>query len=287
MKRALTIAFMLLIVVCVCLAESVPNGECADIITVEYDGDLFTGWKTMLCPDTAGMLFSAYTDAAEITVSVDEIASAGNAEEFLKSHLSNVSRYGRVIASEGPFDWKDEGAGVKYSYQYLSGSDKDDVYMSRVYAEPYSYGYYAIFSVNCWGADAEEVARRFEEAFLPSVRLETLRASAFFTAYLKETRTAESGRTEVTLDFCEVAFDPEIFTIYASNPDPTEYRYELSENATVYLPDAANALYSVYLSDGSAGDIQRATEADDGNGIYRALFGEDNEILWLMHYNAF
>ena len=285
MRRALWIAWLLAALGC--LAEAVPTGECADILTVEFDESGFPGWKTMLCPDTAGMILSLYTDAAEITVSVDEIGASAGAADFLRSHLSNVSRYGRVIASEGPFDWGTDGAGIRYSYQFINGGSADDVYVSRVYAAPYDYGYYAIYSVNAWGADAEETARRFEDGFLSSARVKTLRASAFFTAYLKGARQTDSGRAEVTLDFCEVAFDPEIFTIYAANPDAAEYRYALSENAVVYLPDGENALYSVSRSDGSAEEILKAVGAADDPCIYRVLFDENNEILWLMHYNAF
>ena len=290
MRRALMIGFALILAASVCFAESVPNGECADILTVKYNEDLLSGWNTMLCPDAAGMLFTAYTDTAEICVSVDEIGLAKSALEFLDAQLSNISRYGRVISREGPFDWESEaylnGAGIRYHYQYINGGAADDEYVSRVFAAPYSYGYYAIFSVNCWGTDAEETADWFEGEFLPSARVESLHASAFFTAFLKDVRVLDSGCVEVSLDFCNVAFDPEIFTIYAGNPEPTEYRYALSEDAEVYLPNAGSALYSVCRWDGSAEALQKAVSADSEPGIYRVLFGENNEILWMMHYNA-
>ncbi len=290
------ILFCLLVFVFACQAnaESVPDGSVFSAFRVTYGESLLTDWQTVEYFESSGLLFSAYTNDAEISLSIDESVGAKTSVEYLTAHKANVSRYGRITASgeietwENP--WGASGASLQYSFMYSSGGINDDTYNVCVYATPISANYYIVISVNCWGVNAAETIEMFANAFVPSVQIDTVKVSTQFQAYLKRVESRTDGLYAV-LDFCTVEYDESIFTVYTANDDADEYIYRISDSAVMWLPDMQGALYSAKKTEPSLETLERLI-ADyyaqkNTHGIYQVLFSEQNEIIWLMHFNAF
>lgn len=294
MRRILLIAVCALLTCAAMAQEAVPDGTSYSVFSVAYDESLLKSWQTVSYFEASGLLFSAYVDDAEITVSLDESGGARSAEAFLGAHKNNVSRYGRVLSAQDPEAWADPwgagGACMRYSYMYLSGADTDDVYHTLIYASPVSANYFAVITLNCWGDGASARERAFIDSFLPSLRLDTRRVSTLFMAYMKGV-SERDGAICLTLDFCTVEYDSSIFTVYTENDTPADYTYALSENALIWLPDMRSALYTARKTAPTVEELTRLIDEyyaqNNMNGIYQVLFDENNEIVWMMHYNAF
>lgn len=275
-------------------AENVPDSTGYVAFRVEYDEDALNGFQTVSYLDASGLLFTAFTDAAEITVSLDESRNYVDSADFLRAHVDNVSRYGRVTSTDGPRNWpnrwSENGASMRYAYMYLNGSDTDDEYLTDIYVAPVSLNYSLVVSLNCWSEDAKSYAWLFENLFIPSLSLSTETVSPLFMAYFKGV-TEENGELSLTLDFCSVEFDDSIFTIYVKNDEPKEYSYPLRSDALLYLPDMTSSVYAARETAADAQTLKALTEdyyRENGmDGIYNVQFNENGEIVWMMHYNAF
>lgn len=286
-----------MILICLALAagaETVPDGTVYNVFRVTYDESTLKDWQTMTYLDAAGFLFSASIEDAEITVSVDESGVAQSAAEFLRRHVSNVSRYGRVTSYSGPYSWDNpwnvEGASMRYHYMYLNGSNTDDEYQTAMYVAPFSSNYFIVISVNAWGVKAAERIRMFETEFLPSLNVGTQMVSTQFVAYLKDAWVNEAGETEVELDFCAVEFDLIFLSVYAVNDEPVGHTYKVRSDALVYLP-ASGETYNAVMGNPDQETLRRAIDEyyrlNDAYAIYQVLFDKNDEIVWMMHYNAF
>ncbi len=284
---ALTFAFS-------AVAESVPDGSVYSAFRVTYSESALDGWQTVEYFESSGLLFSAYSDYAEITLSIDESMGAKTSVDYLTAHKANVSRYGRITAAgeieswDNP--WSTSGAWLKYSYMYSSGGANDDTYSVCMYVTPISANYYIVISVNCWGVNASETISMFTNAFVPSVQIDTVKVSTQFQAYLKSVEEREDGLYAV-LDFCTVEYDKSIFTVYTANDEADEYTYRISDKAVMWLPDMQGVLYSARKAEPNLETLERLITdyyaQKNMHGIYRVLFNEQNEIIWLMHFNAF
>jgi len=65
----------------------------------------------------------------------------------------------------------------------------------------------------------------------------------------------------------------------------------LNKNALLWTPVIDEALYSQKETapdaEEIAGIIENYRNQKKADAIYRILFNEENEIIWMMHYNAF
>ena len=295
MKRILLMALALIWAFGVsALAENTPSGEGYAAFRVDYAPEAMEGWQTVSYFDASGLLFSAFTESAEITVSLDENRGFSSSAAFLRAHVDNVSRYGRVMSQEGPKNWpnrwSDDGASMRYTYMYLSGSAADDVYLTDIYVAPVSKNYNLVVSLNSWSADAGSYAWLFDNLFIPSLSLSTQTVSPPFMAYFKGA-SEENGVLSLTLDFCSVEYDDSIFTVYVKNDEPKEYTYTVRSDALFYLPDIGSNVYAARQSLPDVETMRMLAESyyreNDMDGIYNVQFDENNEIVWMMHYNAF
>jgi len=277
-----------------CISESAPDGSVYSAYSVKYDQDALSGWQTMRYYEPSGLLLSAFTDTAEITVSVNERGSSQSAEGYIKNYLSNVSRYGKVIDSGESTAWNDPigsgGTMREYTYMYTSGGDTDEVYFARICVAPLSSNYYFVVVLNAWGGDRDAIDEMFMNRFLPACGIETVQVSTVYTAYFKRA-AMENGRLSAELDFCTVEFDANIFAVYIDNEDPTGRMYAFRDDAVVIGPDVQSVLYSMKTLPVEEESLQRMISdyqaAAGMDAIFQVLFNQQNEIIWMMHYNAY
>lgn len=277
-------------------AEAKPDGTVYDAYQAVMDESAMEGWRVVSYIEPSGLLLSAYTETAEITVDLLERREGGSYRAILEEQLNGVTRYGRVTASFGPDEWTGSpwgdgtGAHIRYRYMFLKGANTDDEYMTDVYIAPLNDRYDCKVTLNSWGADAEGTVRDFEARTLPGLKLVKRKISTQFMAYLKDAYERD-GRTYVVLDFCSVEYDPSIYTIYTANDVPEDCEYAVSTDALVWMPDPDRSVYEAEQVSTDAQTmkslIDRYYQRNDVEGIYNVLFDENNEIIWMLHYNAY
>lgn len=277
-------------------AEAKPDGTVYEAYQAIMDEDVMEGWRSVSYIEPSGLLLSAYRETAEITVDLIERSESASYRGILEEQLNGVTRYGRVTVSYGPDDWSDSpwgsgaGAHLRYRYLYLKGASTDDEYTTDVYIAQLNDRYDCKVTLNSWEADTESVVRDFEDCILPGLKLVKRRISTQFMAYLKDAYERD-GRVYVVLDFCSVEYDPSIFTIYTANDEPEDCEYAVNAEALVWMPDPDRSVYEAeqVLPDAQTmkSGIDRYYQKNDVEGIYNVLFDENNEIIWMLHYNAY
>ena len=302
MKRTAMIFLAILLMLSVASAhaemdsEAKPDGTVYDAYQAVMDEGVMEGWRSVSYIEPSGLLLTAYTEMAEITVDLVERREDTSYRGILEEQLNGVTRYGRVTASFGPDDWSDSpwgggtGAHIRYRYLFLKGSNSDDEYTTDVYIAQLNDRYDCKVTLNSWGADVEGTVRDFEDRMLPTLKLVKRRISTQFMAYLKDAYERD-GQTYVVLDFCSVEYDPSIFTIYTANDVPEDCEYAVSADALVWMPNPDRSVYEAEQVSPDAQTmkalIDRYYQKNDIEGIYNVLFDEKNEILWMQHYNVY
>ena len=113
-------------------AEAKPDGTVYDAYQAVMDESAMEGWRAVSYIEPSGLLLSAYTETAEITVDLLERREGGSYRAILEEQLNGVTRYGRVTASFGPDEWTGSpwgdgtGAHIRYRYMFLKGANTDD-----------------------------------------------------------------------------------------------------------------------------------------------------------------
>ena len=80
-------------------AEAKPDGTVYDAYQAVMDESAMEGWRAVSYIEPSGLLLSAYTETAEITVDLLERREGGSYCAILEEQLNGVTRYGRVTAS--------------------------------------------------------------------------------------------------------------------------------------------------------------------------------------------
>ncbi len=276
--------------------EAKPDGTVYEAYQAVMDESTMEGWRLVSYIEPSGLLLSAYMETAEITVDLVERRESGSYSSILEEQLSSVTRYGRVTASYGPDDWTDSpwgggtGAHIRYRYLFLKGSNTDDEYTTDVYIARLNDRYDCKVTLNSWGADAEGIVRDFEDRILPGLKLVRRKISTQFMAYLKDAYE-RNGKICVVLDFCSVEYDPSIFTIYTANDVPEDCEYVVSAEALLWMPEPDRSVYEAEQVSPDAQTmkslIDRYYQKNDVEGIYNVLFDENDEIIWMLHYNVY
>ncbi|MBQ3079727.1 MAG: hypothetical protein IJC48_07015 [Clostridia bacterium] len=276
------------------LSEIMPNEETYPAYRLIYNEEELASWKVSEYLDKSGLILSAFLGNAEITVSVNEMNGKNTPEEYLSYYLSSASRYAEILTQDDFSVWDgisgEKGASVRYTYRYTKGEDTDHTYQTNLYACKVGDAHYAVFTLNVSGDEDAETIIWFEGGFLPGVSIENVNVSHECLAYLKDAEEME-GRAYLTLDFCAVKYDASIFTIFTVNDEPADYKYPIAEDALIWTADTDGALYGMKRADTNAEALKKEIgdyyARNQMHGIYRVLFNEKHEIIWMTHYNAF
>ena len=295
MKKILVILVLFMLTVGAALSEANPDGTVYSVYKADYDKDALIGFERMMYLEPSGLLLSAYSDDMEITVTIEEAASAKDAAGFMAHYLSGVKGYAKVIKADDIQSWnapvEGEGGRMRFTYMYKNASETDEVYVTDVYAAPVNGGMFLVIVFNSWVGEAGTLLNEMEEAFFSAFTLEKVNVSTQFMAQVKNAYLNEEEKTMVVLDFCQVEYDASIFTIYAVNDEPEEKEYVLRKDALIWSPKANTALYAMKETDSTHEAILESAQAyyqkHNFDIIYQVLFDENNEIIWMMHYNAF
>ena len=286
------IAFVLALALLMCLpaqADEVFDGAVYDAYSPVYDESFLNGWETISYIEPSGLLLSATRDDAEISVTVEEAEE--NPDSYLVSRVAGVTRYGRDISggsvSQVTMAGFEKAARVSYSFRSLRDSGEGDVYHVLVYAAKIKTGYLATVSLTWWGENAYEDG--FTSRFMPSFSLKKERISTTYTAFLTYCERRDDG-IYLTLDFCDMEYEPTFGMAYALNQDDNTYTYKLSPEAKLWLPSFTGALYSFKRTEPDASEISIAIESfynlNEVHAVYLVLFDENDLIVRLQHYNA-
>lgn len=267
-------------------SEQAPDGSVEKVYFPCFDKEALEGFRYVLYPEKTGLLLSAYSDNAEIAVTIEE-AEAADAEAFLNRYIEGMTRYAAVLNEPEILPWETDGRKTRILYRHNKASDELDAYTADAFASRISESMYLLIVINSWEGDIS----RTKEKFIESFRLDEREVSKVHTAFLKNARADEDGNQYVSVDFCQVAYDASIFTVYAKNDTEESAEYRLSEDALIWGYDANASLYTQCLIEPEAQKIIDISadyyETMGFDMIFQILFDANHEIVWMMHYNAF
>ena len=297
MKKGIYIMIVLITALsytCFAAKESIPDGFTYSAYRVIYNEESLEKWETVQYFEPYGYLFGAFTDGKEISVSVNERKD----NETLKAHLESIQksaeRYARMISESVVSAWQFyeniHGLKIDYRYRYIKGHDTDNEYHTSIYAYMLDEKYVLTISFNQWGEDRDESVIEFENGFLSGFRLESVNVTPRYLAYLKGA-AKQDGDVLLTVDFCVVEYDPEIFTIYTVNDSASDHTYRVSADCMIWGSDITQNPYALKRLACDAEQLDKEAkayfEANNMYGIYNVVLNEYDEIVWMMHYNAF
>lgn len=285
MKKFLC-AVMLVLMLFSGYCEETPDGSVEKVYFPFFEKDALQGFQYVLYPEKSGLLLSAYSDDAEIAVTAEE-DDAENAEEFLKSYIGGMERYAAILNTPEVHAWEKDGVKTRILYRHNKASEDEDAYTTDAYVSKISENMYLLIVFNAWNGDLTEAEQRFFDSF----RLEEREVSKVYMAFLKNARADEEGNQYASVDFCQVVYDEEIFAVYAQNDVVEKKEYRLSEDALIWSYDADASLYAQCMIEPTAENlVQISAHYYENMGfdvIFQILFDANNEIVWMMHYNAF
>ncbi len=267
-------------------SEQAPDGSVEKVYFPYFEKDALEDFQYVLYPEKSGLLLSAYSDNAEITVTVEE-DEAADAEAFLNRYIEGMARYATLLNTPEVLPWETDGMKSRISYRHSKAADEEEAYATDAFVLRISENTYLLIVFNSWSGDLSET----EEKFLESFRLEEREVSRVYMAFLKNANADEDGNQYVSVDFCEVVYDASIFAVYAQNDTEETNVYKLSGDALIWGYDANASLYTQCLIAPDAQDlIEISAHYYENMGfdiIFQIMFDENNEIVWMMHYNAF
>lgn len=293
MKKTIALVLaMILFAGMFAVSEEKPDGSVGTVYKAVYDKEALSGFERTVYYEPSGLLLSAYSDDMEITVSIE---NAESQEAFSSHYLESVSKYAKVISVKDTGEWTTPleiaGDKMRLTYMYLNASETDDVYVSDVFYAYLDDGLCLSVVFTTWVGEAGKTLDENESAFFSSFSLHKTDVSAPCIAQVKSAKTDSNGDVYLTLDFCTVEYDESIFSIYAVNETEEEILYKIKKDALVFAPKPDTYLYSMNEIQPSeeifSQVLQKYLEKYAFDIIFRVLFDANNEIVWMMHYNAF
>ena len=283
---------LLLVLICLTAAAHADqsfDGSVYDAYCPQYDESLLWGWETISYIEPTGLLLSATSLSAELTVSIEE--SDVNPDVFLRNRFAGVSRYGQNIEGGSVENCVlsrfERAARVNYSYRSLRNSFDNEIYSVREYAAKIGAGYMLNVSLRFWGAS--KAGSELLDEFMAGFSLKHMKISTSYTAFLTYCESRSDG-IYLTLDYCDMEYEPTFGMPYAVNADETAYTCKLSSEAQLWLPELGNVLYSLKHTGPDDTEISIAIEnyynINQVHAVYLVLFNEDGEIIRMQHYNA-
>ena len=275
---------------CACsLAEERFDGTVYDAYRPVYNEAFLSDWEVISYIEPSGLLLSATSGSAEISVTVQETGSTPAG--FLTSHVAGVTRYGKDIQGGNVvpvvLGGYEQAVRVSYSYRSLRDSGEGDIYNVEMVAAKLRTGYVLTLSYIRW--DKGEEAVDFLGGFVSSFGLQSVKISTTYYALLTHCESRSDG-IYLTLDYCDVEYEPTLGMTYAINNDSSALDYRLSADAQVWLPETGGALYSLKHVGADDTEISIAIETyyniHEVHAVYQVLFDEHGDIIRLQHYNA-
>ena len=284
-------ALILALILCACAcAEEIFDGTVYSAYAPSFDESALAGWEIMSYIEPSGLLLSATSERAEISVSLEEAESAP--ETLVNSYVNNVQRYGTLLSREDTRAYEhpifEAGARAGYSYRLNRDGGSGTVYYCDVYVLRVS-RYFALYvTQTSWNGESARAS--FNDVFVPSLKLTRADISTTFTAFLKNCEQRADG-IYLSIDYCQMEFETDFGMVYAVNDDPTLHTYRLSPDAEIWLPKLGGALYSLQRGSYDAQQLTRSMEEYYSinlvDAIYMVLFDASGDIIRLQHYNAF
>ena len=246
-------------------------------------------WELVSYIEPAGLMLSAAKENAEITATVQESAAAPT--NYLTSHVAGVTRYGKDIQGGSVIPLVlggyEQAARVSYSYRSQRDSGEGDIYNVEMVAAKLKTGYVLTLSLVSWGGGAQ--ADTFLAEFVYGFRLESVKISTTYYALLTHCER-QDGAIRLTMDYCDVEYEPSLGVTYAINNDETAFTYTVRDDAWVWLPETEGALYSLKRVGADDIEISIAIESfyntNEVYPLYQVLFDENGDVIRLQHYNA-
>lgn len=286
MKKFLCLVIALIFMAFLSHAEEAPDGKVNEVYFPYFEKDALMGFQYVLYPEKSGLLLSAYSDDAEIAVTIEK-AEYDDAEGFLKNYIEGMGRYANVTNTPEILMWEADGGKTHVSYQHKKAPDQAEIYVTDAFSKKIQENMYLLIVFNSWGGALEKT----EEKFFESFRLEKREVSGVCTAFLKNARADGEGNQYVSIDFCDVVYDASIFGTYAINETEETIEYTLSKDALIWGYDADEAVYTQRMIEPLAENlVQISAHYYENMGfdmIFQVLFDAKGEIVWMMHYNAF
>ena len=288
MKKTVILLALALVLPLCAMGEMSFDGSLYEAYRPVYDKANLTGWEIMDYIEPTGLLLSATRGEAEISCVVQE--SSFSPVAALTEHVAGVTRYGKDIeggkVSEFTIGGYEQAARVAYSYRSLRDTGSGDVYRVEMAALRIRDGYVLYVSLTNWG---EALPEGFFDSFVRDFRLESVRISTTYTALLTGCERKD-GNIYLSIDYCDVGYEPQLGITYAGNRTGKTDIYRLSEKAEVWLPQTGGSLYSLRSVGADEVEISIAIETYynmyESYGIYLVLFDENGDIVRLQHYNA-
>ncbi|MBQ3231528.1 MAG: hypothetical protein IJA93_01050 [Clostridia bacterium] len=288
---------ILILVMCVfacAYSEEAPNGATQTVYFPSFDRNALQDLQYVIYPEKSGLLLSAYSDDSEITITVEQDEDAVNEEAFLAGYLAGITRYAAFVNEPVIENWESPdgktGKMTQITYRHIKASEDGETFYTDAFCLK-AEDMYLLTVFNSWAENAEDTLKRMEDAFFESFRLEKREVSNVYLAQVKNARADENGDQYVYLDFCTVVYDESIFTVYAQNKVEEKIEYRFASDALIWMPDTINSLYTMRLTPPGADEmIETSAAYYEKMGfdiIYQVMFNAENEIIWMMHYNAF
>lgn len=294
MKKLLAVFVLLMLLPVSALSDAEPDRIFYDAFGITLSGDEFPEYRKIGYFEPYGLLLSAFSDRLEISVSI-EVTDVKSEKAYLQKYEAGVKKYAEVLNTEAlqPIENADGYAftGQRIEYRHSRAPQTQAPAVSEVYVSMLENGGYLVCifrksDASMTQAEMETEKQRFFGAF----SLDLHRVSSQYLCYLKNARE-EDGKTYVTVDFCSVEYDPELFLIYTKNTNPTENEYILRKDAVLLMPEMGASLYAVIETQPDAEalseNIRKYYEQTGTYGIFQILMDENGEILRMAHYNAF
>lgn len=286
MKKFMCMVLLLAAAAVSARGEQAPDGSVNMVYFPYFEKEALSGFQYVLYPEKSGLLLSAYSDDAEIAVTVEE-NEAENAESFLAHYIDGMARYAAFVNTAEISPWEEDGVKTHIAYCHNKSENKEEIFYTDVYASEITENTYLLIVFNSWTGELKET----QDAFFESFRLEERQVSKVHLAFLKNARADEEGNQYAALDFCEVVYDADIFAVYAKNDREETVEYRLSEDALIWSYDADALLYTQSMIEPTAEKLIEISadyyETMGFDVIFQILFDANNEIVWMLHYNAF
>lgn len=272
MKRFIIAALALLILL-TCAAENRPQGNTRLMYRADSAETLPEGWQKTCYITDDGQMYLAFSDEAEITVSLERGWS-------FEGVCGMIERRARITYS-GSDD-------SRIAIKYISLRDEGTEHVFIAY--PYRWDEVTcVATLDTWGESAGETEKWFENAFVPSLEIREYNASDYYLAQLEGCEMAD-GVLTLTIDFVDIEYDSGSGSVMFMNSEDRGYTFRTKADALIYLPDITTAVYAQLDAGADERLINYTINEYRGiygtDAVYLVQFDENNTIIRIQHYNA-
>lgn len=295
MRKGFIVFLIMFLGVFSACSEEAPDGSVEMVYYPFFEEKALESFQYVLYPEKSGLLLSAYSEDMEIAVTVEQDADAADEEAFLTSYVNGISRYAVQTNTPRIYAWNESeamtGAKTQIHYRSNKATAEDEGYLTDAFAVKLEGEMYLLIVFNSWTENGQSAMADAEESFFETFSLEQRAVSKVCLAQVKNARENDDGDQYAVLDFCSVMYDETFSMVYAQNKTEENTEYKISPDALIWSPDINASLYTMSLVKPEAENLVETAayyyETMGFDIIYQVMFNADNEIVWMMHYNAF